>query len=137
MDTVLPSDNSDRDSKGLFKPGHSIKSPGRPRGPRAVLVDEFIKDMLDVWQDDGKEALQTLAKTDPAAFVRAAVSLVPKEAKLEVESLRTFVVSLVGSQEPQADEPDVIDGEATALLEEPAEATTEPLKASNGYAARS
>lgn len=42
---------TDRDSAGLFKPGHSVKSPGRPVGPSraerlAEAIDPHIPEIL-------------------------------------------------------------------------------------------
>ncbi len=117
---------------GRFGPGNPYG--GRRPSSRQRLAEAFLKDMHALWESHGKAALLTMIADDPGGFVRAAASLVPKEAKLQVEDMRTLVVSLVGAQ---MDEPDAIEGEAVPLVEEQPADDTEPLRAPDGYAQRS
>lgn len=73
-----------------FKPGNSLG--GRPKGSRNKLGEAFLKDFLDVWEKEGKQALLDTRQKDPAAFIKAAVAILPKELSIshdvsEVEKL--------------------------------------------------
>lgn len=82
MSDVLTNDIV-RDTKGRFvsgvKPG-----PGRPKGSRNRLTEDFLRDLADVWEEHGKEALICTAKDEPAKFASIVASLMPREATLDV-----------------------------------------------------
>lgn len=65
-----------------FQPGN----PGRPKGSRNKLGEDFLKAMLEDFTapgEDGKpngvEAIRKVREDDPAAYVRTVVSILPKE----------------------------------------------------------
>jgi hypothetical protein len=96
--TVKPKNMSDaakneRDENGLFvnKPG-----PGRPKGARNRLTEDFMERYADAWSDYGEQALKTLAKKDPKAFVGFATALMPKNVTMEVENLPVMVLDYRG-----------------------------------------
>ncbi len=125
----------DRLPNGRFGPGNQLG--GRPKGSRHKITEAFLRDLSEVWQSHGRGALLRMIEEEPGGFVRAMASLVPKEAKLQVEDMRTLVVSLVGAQ---MDEPEVIEGEAVPMVEE--QPLEEPERVSappdgRGYATRS
>lgn len=62
------------------KPG-----PGRPKGSRNKLQEDFIRDVCEMWQSHGMEALKRVAETEPATFVKVVAGLMPKELKAEIE----------------------------------------------------
>lgn len=70
-----------------FKPGQSGNPNGRPKGSRSKLCENFISDLQTVWNETnqktgkmvGIEALRTIAKERPTAFVGAVSQLVPRE----------------------------------------------------------
>ena len=41
---------------------------GRPLGSRTVLSQAFLKDLSEVWSEEGREAMVKTAKTNPTAF---------------------------------------------------------------------
>jgi hypothetical protein len=62
-----------------WKPGQSGNPLGRPRSSREALGTRFIEALSEVFQKKGKAAINKLADTDPATFVRVCASLMPKE----------------------------------------------------------
>lgn len=60
-----------------FLPGNTMG--GRPKGSRNKFAEEFIKDFLADWEVAGASAIQACRLEDPAAYIRVAASLVPKE----------------------------------------------------------
>ncbi|MFN7610978.1 MAG: hypothetical protein ACK5QX_08600 [bacterium] len=60
------------------KPG-----PGRPKGSKNKLSEDFLRDMSEVWDAHGKAALLNVAQNEPAKFVQVAASLIPKEMRVE------------------------------------------------------
>jgi hypothetical protein len=63
-----------------FKPGN----PGRPKGSRNKLTEDFLKDVLDAWTDKGKAAVDSMIEDKPGDFVKMVASLMPKEATLTI-----------------------------------------------------
>jgi hypothetical protein len=64
-----------RDAKGKLLPG----SPGRPKGARNKLSARVIDDILKHWSENGAAALDITFKEKPAEYVRAVLSVLPKE----------------------------------------------------------
>lgn len=58
-------------------------NPGRPPGSRNKLSEDFLRDICEVWDKHGKQALFDVAVNEPAKFVTVAASLIPKEMKIE------------------------------------------------------
>jgi len=78
-----------RNSKGQFQLGHP---GGRPKGARNRLASRVLEDVLEHWSEPvsegnplpkGKEALETLYKEKPNEYVRAVLSVMPKEFAIE------------------------------------------------------
>lgn len=68
---------------GQFLVGHSGFG-GRPKGSRNKLGEAFIADMYEAWQASGPDVLQKVILTDPAAFLRSMVAILPKELDVNV-----------------------------------------------------
>lgn len=70
---------SDRSDSGRFAPGN----PGRPKGSRNKLQEDFLRDLYEDWNTGGKEALAVMRAEKPNEYVRVVAGLLP--AKVEVE----------------------------------------------------
>jgi hypothetical protein len=78
-----------RNSKGQFQLGHS---GGRPKGARNRLTVRVFEDVLSHWNSPaspgseltkGQEVLETMYKQKPSEYVRAVLSIMPKELQVE------------------------------------------------------
>jgi hypothetical protein len=68
-----------------WKPGQSGNLNGRPVGSRTVFSEAFLKDLAEVWSDEGREAMLKTAKTNPTVFFATRARLIPQDVKLTVE----------------------------------------------------
>jgi hypothetical protein len=67
--------------KGQFQLGHN---GGRPKGARNKLQSDFLRDLAEAWELEGKGALRIMVREEPGKFVQVCASLMPKEVALEV-----------------------------------------------------
>ena len=58
-----------RNSRGRFLTGN-IGGPGRPRGSRNRLNEQFIADLLADWEAHGADVITCVRQTDPAGYLR-------------------------------------------------------------------
>ncbi|QBQ53352.1 DUF5681 domain-containing protein [Nitrosococcus wardiae] len=63
----------------LFKPGQSGNPAGKPKGTRNRLSEDFLRDLHEDWQKQGKDVLAAVRKRNPAAYLKVVASLIPKE----------------------------------------------------------
>jgi hypothetical protein len=63
------------------------RSPGRPRGARNLFNRAMINDLHSEWVEHGKEAIRIMRIEDPAMFVRACLSTLPRELLLESSTM--------------------------------------------------
>lgn len=63
-----------------FKPGN----PGKPKGVKHKLQENFLKDVQEAWEEKGKEAITLMIADKPGDFVKMVASLMPKEATLNI-----------------------------------------------------
>jgi hypothetical protein len=67
-----------RDDRGRFVNGAKA-GPGRPRGSRNKLGEEFLDDLIAEWRANGKKALALCAAREPTQFVKIVSNILPKE----------------------------------------------------------
>jgi hypothetical protein len=58
-----------------FRPGHS----GRPKGSRNKLCRAMLDDLLADWAEGGPAAIKIMRIERPSEYVRAMISILPKE----------------------------------------------------------
>jgi len=69
----------------MWQPGQSGNPNGRPVGSRTAFSAGFLKDLAEVWSDEGREAMVKTAKTNPTVFFATCARLIPQDVKLTVE----------------------------------------------------
>lgn len=107
-----PDDTGRKQADTRFKPGQSGNPNGRPKGSRSKVAEAFLRDFYEVWEANGKVALEQTAKSDPATFVRVGASLLPKEIEATFRNIIAKELSddeladiAVGSSEGASDTP--------------------------------
>jgi hypothetical protein len=83
----------------MWQPGQSGNSNGRPLGSRTVFSQAFLKDLAEVWSDEGREAMVKTAKINPTVFFATCARLIPQDVKPTIESVvaRQFESTGLGS----------------------------------------
>ena len=69
----------------MWQPGQSGNPNGRPIGSRTAFSAGFLKDLAEVWSDEGREAMVKTAKTSPAVFFATCARLIPNDVRVTVE----------------------------------------------------
>jgi hypothetical protein len=59
--------------------------PGRPLGSRTAFTQGFLKDLAEVWSEEGRETMIKPAKDQPTTFFAVCARLIPSDVKLTVE----------------------------------------------------
>lgn len=60
---------------------------GRKKGSRNKLGEEFLQDMLEAWQAQGKEVIARVIEERPQDFMKVVASLLPRDVNLNVNSM--------------------------------------------------
>jgi hypothetical protein len=66
-----------------FKPGN----PGRPKGSRNKLGEDFIQALAADFEKHGAETIERVRVQSPAAYLKVVASLLPKDVNLNVNNL--------------------------------------------------
>ena len=68
-----------------WQKGQSGNPAGRPKGARNLLSESVLKELISHWEANGRDAIDRNCKEQPAAYLRAVLSLVPKDFAMTVE----------------------------------------------------
>ena len=68
-----------------WQKGQSGNPAGRPKGARNLLSESVLKELISHWEENGRDAIDRTCKEQPAAYLRAVLSLVPKDFAMTVE----------------------------------------------------
>jgi len=72
---------------GKFKPGFdSRRAPGRPKGSRNALAEDFLKALADDFKAHGVPAIVACREEKPTEYVKIIAGLMPKEMNLNVSA---------------------------------------------------
>ena len=87
--TIAPDNTGQKQFR--WQPGHSGNPAGRPRGSRNKLSEAVLTDFLATWNSHGKSALEVVAQTQPAIFLRVAVQVLPMSVKVDLRRNRPAI----------------------------------------------
>ena len=80
---------------GRFLPGNN--AGGRPLGSRSRLSEGFFTDLAKVWEKQGIDIIERVARDDPSILLRTVGALMPRQLRADFETLRTVSVELLGN----------------------------------------
>ncbi|QIG74581.1 hypothetical protein EVC10_073 [Rhizobium phage RHph_Y25] len=66
-----------------FKPGN----PGRPKGARNKLGEQFLEDLYADWQANGVETLQRVREEKPDQYLKVVASILPKDLNVNINQM--------------------------------------------------
>lgn len=66
-----------------FKPGN----PGRPKGARNKLGEQFIADLYEDWQKHGVETLARVRDEKPDQYLKVVASILPKDLNVNINQM--------------------------------------------------
>ena len=91
---------SDRDEQGRFLPGHEgLPGAGRPKGSKQSLADQFIYDLAELWEREGKNILTQMAAEKPCELVRAVTRVLPRD-EVRLREGAVMVLDYTGMDNP-------------------------------------
>jgi hypothetical protein len=91
---------SDRDEQGRFLPGHEgLPGAGRPKGSKQSLADQFIYDLAELWEREGKNILTQMATEKPCELVRAVTRVLPRD-EVRLREGAVMVLDYTGMDNP-------------------------------------
>ncbi len=91
---------SDRDVQGRFLPGHEgLPGAGRPKGSKQSLADQFIYDLTELWEREGKNILTQMAAEKPCELVRAVTRVLPRD-EVRLREGAVMVLDYTGMDNP-------------------------------------
>jgi hypothetical protein len=97
---MADSENTQQKRKGehlaayQFKPGN----PGRPKGARNKLGEEFLQDMLADWTEHGAKVIEDVRKDKPDQYLKVVASVLPKELNVKVSELDELTDDQIAQQ---------------------------------------
>ncbi len=80
-------------NSGSFNKGQG----GRPKGARNKFSKAVVEQFAANWAKNGEQAIEDMRKNNPDAYVKTAVSLVPKD--LDIKHTGNINISVVDYQD--------------------------------------
>lgn len=62
-------------------------SPGRPKGSRVKLGEQFLSDVMADWEINGVKAIADMREKNPADYVKVVAATLPKELNVKVSEI--------------------------------------------------
>lgn len=79
-------ESSKRDDGGRFLPGF-VHSPGRPKGSRNKLGEDFLAALHADFQQHGAQVIETVRANKPDAYLKVIASILPQQVDVKVDPL--------------------------------------------------
>jgi hypothetical protein len=73
---------ADHDTKGRFVTGN-IGGPGRPKGSRNKLNEDFLRALSEDFAEHGEEVIQAVRTEKPDVYLKVVASLAPKHVEVK------------------------------------------------------
>ena len=77
-----------------WKKGESGNVKGRPTGSRNRLSENFLVDILAIYTEYGKDAIESVAVNPPVEFLKIIAKLLPKKAEIEISAAHEISITL-------------------------------------------
>ena len=72
-----------------WQKGQSGNPSGRPKGARNRLSESVLTELITHWEEHGRDEIDRACNENPGAYVRAVLSLVPKDFAFSTEKDET------------------------------------------------
>lgn len=81
--------NGEKTGKPLPPVEHQFKAgnPGRPKGSRNKLGEQFIEDLYADWQAHGTETLVKVREEKPDQYLKVVASILPKDLNVNINHM--------------------------------------------------
>lgn len=86
-DDTAPSNKAEHLKDFAFKPGQSGNPAGRPKGARVRLGEQFLGDLLEDWEANGKLAIAEMRDKNPTDYCKVVAATLPKELNVKVSEI--------------------------------------------------
>jgi hypothetical protein len=78
-----------------WKPGQSGNLNRRPVGTRQAFSAGFLRDLAEVWSEEGRETMVKTARTNPAVFFATCARLIPNDVRVTFHEERGRLASTI------------------------------------------
>jgi hypothetical protein len=92
--TALPSEPTKHVNGRMWQPAQSGNPNGRPVGSRSAFSAGFLKDLAEVWSQEGRETMVKTAKTNPAVFFATCGSADRARGQAHYRAVATWQLSM-------------------------------------------